>query len=700
MLEDGPVVSGSDQDLLARFAASGEEVVFTQLVERHGALVLAACQRVLRDRHDAEDAAQAVLIALSREAPRLVGHPSLPGWLCRTAWNVSTRLARARSRRGRHERQALPAVAAPSADEDRQEGLQRALNALPEPYRLAVIMHHLEGRTLEEMAQACGCSASAISMRLTRAKQRLRRILGEGAERFPAGWVLALGVAHGIQQDAHRRAQAALHARGTVVRQAMRWAREGHDHWLVGGIIGGLLLLVVVMWTGSAATRVRMSPAPTVHLEPRPTPPMAVTAQPPLPTMTHSSPDPRDPLEGGLRWMLYANGGNLYPQTLTLDADGRAWIGGYGVADVGATAGVSQGFVVCMTPHGAVSIGGKKLWILPEERVLQLVTTPDHHFVALATKPYACLLRFDTTVHRDRSFGKNGEVRLPVDAPRRVTPEELADPAAALLRRQPGLVRPALAIDHDGRLLVVGSSGPRPVVVSVSSRGAIESVVPLGEIDGSLLGVAVTSADTVVATGFVTPGPRVLTVALRRTPALTPMFVHVHAFPAPGVGTAVVGDDDDGYHVAGETLATAVGPAADGRLVFLSHVQLDGTEPGQEPPLVLDVGNPAAAGERQESVSALRVQQQRVVLSIADPSLPSALLAVRNGQILRSWGDGTGWRPCRIPPPGLLIIRDFQVAPDHSLWMVAAETEHGQHQLSLLHLFADGAGDNLSDQGQ
>ncbi len=44
-----------DAQLLRAFLASGTDDAFTELVRRHGPMVLAACRRVLSDTHDAED---------------------------------------------------------------------------------------------------------------------------------------------------------------------------------------------------------------------------------------------------------------------------------------------------------------------------------------------------------------------------------------------------------------------------------------------------------------------------------------------------------------------------------------------------------------------------------------------------------------------------------------------------------------------
>jgi RNA polymerase sigma-70 factor (ECF subfamily) len=73
----------------------------------------------------------------------------------------------------------------PSYQAARQEDLLRlaeALAGLPEDQRAAVELHHLEGRTLAETAQAMGRTRSAVASLVFRGLRNLRRRLDEGRE--------------------------------------------------------------------------------------------------------------------------------------------------------------------------------------------------------------------------------------------------------------------------------------------------------------------------------------------------------------------------------------------------------------------------------------------------------------------------------------------------------------------------------------
>lgn len=168
----------SDGILLAEFAATGREEPFEELVRRHYPLVLGVCTRTLGLRQDAEDAAQAVFLALAHKAKSLQGRDSVAGWLHHAARYVSQNALRLAALRREREREAgtmkQEAVEQESAWARLSPVLDRELDALPEKYRLPVILHYMEGRSEEEAARDLNCKTSTLSMRLSRARELLR----------------------------------------------------------------------------------------------------------------------------------------------------------------------------------------------------------------------------------------------------------------------------------------------------------------------------------------------------------------------------------------------------------------------------------------------------------------------------------------------------------------------------------------------
>jgi DNA-directed RNA polymerase specialized sigma24 family protein len=164
----------SDRELLDRFTRQRDEAAFTELVRRHGPMVLAACRRVLRHVHDAEDAFQAAFLVLARKADSIRQRDSVSGWLYQVAYRVALRARMADDRRREQHTALSDGFPAP---EPRCPCVVEELEGLPEPYRAAVVLCYLEGRTQAEAARLLATTASAVNSRLRRARDLLRRRL-------------------------------------------------------------------------------------------------------------------------------------------------------------------------------------------------------------------------------------------------------------------------------------------------------------------------------------------------------------------------------------------------------------------------------------------------------------------------------------------------------------------------------------------
>jgi RNA polymerase sigma factor (sigma-70 family) len=172
----------SDGELLAAVASRAAQDCFAELVRRHAPMVLSACHRQLGDRHDAEDAAQAVFLVLWQKAATLRRRSSVAGWLHHVARNICHNARRAKNVRMKHEREAASKTSSQGnqhqADWDRiKDLLDGELDALPEKYRVPIVLFHLEGRSLEETAALLRLKASTLTTRLNRGREMLRKRL-------------------------------------------------------------------------------------------------------------------------------------------------------------------------------------------------------------------------------------------------------------------------------------------------------------------------------------------------------------------------------------------------------------------------------------------------------------------------------------------------------------------------------------------
>jgi RNA polymerase sigma factor (sigma-70 family) len=184
LLEDGTATGLSDRELLERFASSRDqsgEFAFATLVARHGPMVKGVCRRMLRNPADADDAFQATFLVLVRRAGSIRLGDSLGPWL----YGVTVRVARrARAVGARRQLIELAAEAADPCSERRPQvnrdlGLiiDEELSRLPESFRTAIVLCHLQGFTHDEAADRLGCPVGTIRSRLARGRALLRRRL-------------------------------------------------------------------------------------------------------------------------------------------------------------------------------------------------------------------------------------------------------------------------------------------------------------------------------------------------------------------------------------------------------------------------------------------------------------------------------------------------------------------------------------------
>lgn len=169
-----------DFDLLRDYVANRSETAFRELVERHVNMVYATAFRQVGDAHLAEEATQAVFIALAKKARGLSSSTILAGWLFRAAQFAAAKVQRSEVRRKHWEQQAAQMEPNPSdsatAWDQMAPQLNDALNELKEPDRDALILRFFESKTMAQIGTALGTTEGAAKMRVARALEQLRGI--------------------------------------------------------------------------------------------------------------------------------------------------------------------------------------------------------------------------------------------------------------------------------------------------------------------------------------------------------------------------------------------------------------------------------------------------------------------------------------------------------------------------------------------
>jgi RNA polymerase sigma factor (sigma-70 family) len=185
-----------DGRLLERFAAHREEAAFEALVWRHGPMVWGVCRRILRDRHDAEDAFQATILVLARKGPSIAHRELVVNWLYGVAYQTALKARSTRARRRMREGHVTdmpePEAVSQVSPDDLTEWLDRELNRLPDKYRIPIVLCDLEGKAHREAAEQLGWPIGTVSGRLSRAKAMLARRLSRRDMSLSAGLLTML----------------------------------------------------------------------------------------------------------------------------------------------------------------------------------------------------------------------------------------------------------------------------------------------------------------------------------------------------------------------------------------------------------------------------------------------------------------------------------------------------------------------------
>lgn len=176
-------VEGPEELLLAR-ARGGDTGALDALVRRHLGEVYAVAARILGDGDLAQDAAQDALVSALTGLDRFRSEGSFRKWLLRIAVNAAVSLGRREWRR-REVSLAFaedlpvrdPDPASRAAARCEAERVRRAVAALPERQRLAVVLRVYHGLSHREVAEVLGCSEGAARVNYHLGIKRLRELL-------------------------------------------------------------------------------------------------------------------------------------------------------------------------------------------------------------------------------------------------------------------------------------------------------------------------------------------------------------------------------------------------------------------------------------------------------------------------------------------------------------------------------------------
>jgi len=187
------VVRDDDKELIER-AMRGDERAYRDLLERYQRPVYNICLRMVRNEQEAQDLAQDAFVKVFGMLDRYNPSYAFSNWLFKITSNLCIDSMRKRrvdtvpmdqpisSEKGEYERQ----YESPSDDPEevmvkgqKMRMLAKAIDQLPEHYRIMIVLRHQEDLSYEEIAEALEVPLGTVKARIHRAREMLKSRLAD-----------------------------------------------------------------------------------------------------------------------------------------------------------------------------------------------------------------------------------------------------------------------------------------------------------------------------------------------------------------------------------------------------------------------------------------------------------------------------------------------------------------------------------------
>ena len=205
MHDDAPAGSLADEQIIAR-VLDGDRALFELIMRRYNARLFRTARAILRNEAEAEDAVQQAYISAYEHLGQFHGDARFSTWLTRIAIRAAQSRLRSVDRRGEvdlaaEKQEDIMSHASAPADNPEENvargelaGLiERAIDQLPEPYRVVFMLREVQQLSTAESAECLEVTEEVIKVRLHRAKTMLREVIASNVETATAATFVFLG---------------------------------------------------------------------------------------------------------------------------------------------------------------------------------------------------------------------------------------------------------------------------------------------------------------------------------------------------------------------------------------------------------------------------------------------------------------------------------------------------------------------------
>jgi RNA polymerase sigma-70 factor, ECF subfamily len=175
---------------LVERARAGDRDAYEQLAHASADRLYAVAYQITRDADLADDAVQGALVAMWRDLPSLRDASRFEGWTYRLVSNASLQELRRRRRatvRELRPDEGLAGIDDVATDVARRDQLDRALARLTPEHRTILVLRHMTGLSIDELADVLAIPRGTVASRLHHAMRTLRAAVEAGERPAMAG---------------------------------------------------------------------------------------------------------------------------------------------------------------------------------------------------------------------------------------------------------------------------------------------------------------------------------------------------------------------------------------------------------------------------------------------------------------------------------------------------------------------------------
>lgn len=177
-----------DEKTLIDNVLDGDQEAFAELVKQYEDKVYSLCYRMCSDREEARDLAQEAFVKAWRGLAQYKADAAFSTWLYRLTSNVCIDYLRKRKKHTllflQREEEQTPDIPDPAPspearflEKQKQEAVRDAMGQLEEEFRIVLTLRAMEDHNYDEIARILNIKVGTVKSRISRGREKLRKIL-------------------------------------------------------------------------------------------------------------------------------------------------------------------------------------------------------------------------------------------------------------------------------------------------------------------------------------------------------------------------------------------------------------------------------------------------------------------------------------------------------------------------------------------